>query len=356
MRTLTQPLPSRPLHLAWAAFQRRQVSMADLADFDCWFMPMKYKGPNHLVRAWHYLGLAWRTLRVLRRARPPVLWLQLPQVPLLWVALVYRALFDPRVVLVADCHNAMFTPPWSRVPWGLSWLARCDLVLVHNNMVLLEALRRGVSHARLRVLEDVPPLRNQALDAADPVPAIFAGQPHPWVLCVGSLGRDEPVAQVLQAAGRLQAGFIAMTGRLSNAQRNGHAIGQVPANVRMTGYLPLPEFEALLRHCDIVLALTLHDGVQLSACNEALGFGRPMVYANTSLLRGLFESAGVAVDARDPDAIAAGLKEVAADLQRWREASRLAARQRRRHWQHGPLLACQAVIDRARRRGVQVLP
>jgi glycosyltransferase involved in cell wall biosynthesis len=331
------PLPARgqPLHLAWAAFQRRQVSMAQLAGFDCWFMPMPYKGRSHVVRAWHYLRLVWRTLQLLRHSRPPELWLQLPQLPLLWVALLYRWLFDRQLVLVADCHNAVFVPPWSRVPLLRASLSACQLVLVHNEAVRSQALAHGVPRQRLRVLEDVPP-QPERPQSDDPAPPPFAGRPRPWVLCAGSYGRDEPVAEVLRAAAALPTGTVVLTGRLSNAGRNGHDIAHPPANAVLADYLPLPHFEALLRHCDMVLAFTRHDGIQLSACSEALGFGRPLLASDTPLLRQMFGGAGLLVDSNDP--------AVWRDAPEWARRSRAFGHARRLQWQHGPLRASLALI------------
>lgn len=332
----------RAIYLAWAAFQRRQVSMADAAGFDCVFMPMAYKGRSHVRRVWHYLGLFLRTLAVLRERRPPVAWLQLPQMPLLWAALVYRLLFDRQLVLVADCHNAVFRPPWSRVPLGVRLLARCEAVLVHNRDMLTAALALGVPAARLRVLEDVPPPPREA--SPPPVPAAFAGRPHPWLLFAGSYGHDEPVAEVLQAARELGTGVVAITGRLSNAAKNGHDITQPPHNVVLTGYLPLAEFEALMTHCDAVLAFTRYDGIQLSVCSEALGFGRPLVVSDTPLLRDLFGAAGVMTDSADPAAIVRAVRQACAENAARAAASRALAQQRRQQWQAGPLQACLALL------------
>jgi glycosyltransferase involved in cell wall biosynthesis len=336
------PPPRRDVYLAWASFQRRQLSMADSAGFDCVFLPLAYKGRSHTMRLLHYALLGARTVHLLARRRPPTVWLQLPQMPLLWAALVYRLLFDRHARVVADCHNAVFKPPWSRVPWGLSQLRRCDAVLVHNQDVRAQALSLGVPAERLRVLEDVPPLRDPA-QPPPPLPAAFAGRPRPWVVFVGSYGTDEPVAEVLRAAAALP-GVVAITGRLGNARRNGHDIGHPPANVVLTDYLPVADFEALLVHCDVVLALTRFDGIQLSVCNEALGFGRPMVVSDTPLLRRLFGSAGVMVDSADPAAIARGV------LRAWDEAlpraraSRLLAQRRRQQWQAEPLSDCLALL------------
>lgn len=339
------PARGPALHLSWTVFQRRQASMAPLVGLDCVFLPLDYKGRSHLRRAWAYLAVAWRSWRVLQARQPQELWVQLPQVPLLWVALLYRLLAPHPVRLVADCHNAMFRPPWVRVPFGLGALAQCELVVVHNDEVWREAVALGLPPARLRVLEDVPPLRQPGA-VAPAVPALLAGRPRPWVLYPGSFSADEPVAEVLQAARLLRGqGVVVVTGRLSNAAKHGHAIDDMPSNVVLTDYLPLADFEALLVHCDVVLALTRHDGIQLSVCNEALGFGRAMVMSDTPLLRRLFGSAAVAVDSSNPAALVGGIDAATArrqDLEQ--QATRLAAR-RREDWLHGPWRACRERLD-----------
>jgi Glycosyl transferases group 1 len=343
------------LHLAWAEFQRRQVSMAPIAGFACRFLPLRYKGRNHLLRALHYLLLGWRTLALLRAERPRVLWLQLPQMPLLWTALAYRALFDRRVRLVADCHNAVFTPPWSKVPFGLSLLPRCDVVLVHNEHVRVQALTAGLPAERTLVLEDVPPSLGDgrgltlgddapAPSAAD-APPQFAGRPRPWVLFPGSYSRDEPVAEVLAAARLLEAGTVTITGRITSAARNGHDVSNLPPNVVLAGYLPVAEFDALLAHCDLVLALTKFDGIQLSVCNEAIGVAKPMVMSNTPLLRELFGSAAVAVDSADPAALARGVAEAWQCAEGLSRAATALALRRREHWRAGPWRAFTRVLE-----------
>jgi glycosyltransferase involved in cell wall biosynthesis len=307
------------------------------------------------VRALHYLLLAWRSWQALLKRRPSTLWLQLPQTPLLWLALLYRVSVDSRLRIVADCHNAMFQPPWSRLPGGQAALLRADLVLVHNADMLDRALALGLPLARVRVLEDVPPRRTgqppapQADDTEAPVPALFAGRPRPWVVFAGSYGRDEPVAELLAAARLAGRGTIAVTGRLSNARRNGHDLSAPPANVVLTDYLPVAEFDRLLALCDLVLAFTRFDGIQLSVCNEALGFGKPLVMSATPLLQRLFGGAAVAVDSADPASIDAGIERAWIQREALAAASCRLAGERRRAWCDGPLLECLRVLQAASR-------
>jgi O-antigen/teichoic acid export membrane protein len=336
--------PPSAIYLAWTAFQRRQVSMAPLAGFDCIFMPLGYKGRSHLWRGAHYALLMLRSGWLLWRRRPTEVWLQLPQLPLLWPALLHRQLIDRRMRVVADCHNAVFRPPWSRVPLGLGLLRHCDLILVHNTDMLAAARAAGLPAERLRVLEDVPPTR--PTDAPPPVPAAFAGRPRPWVLFAGSYGADEPIAELMLAARRLPGGTLAVTGRITNIAKNGHVIDYVPLKVRQTGYVPTAEFEALLRHADVVLALTRLDGIQLSVCGEALGYGKPMVMSGTPLLRRLFGSAAVVVDSSDPDDLAAGILAAWRAAAHWGAASSALAEWRRHHWQRHALAEAMRLLAR----------
>lgn len=321
---------SHPMYLAWTVFQRRQVSMSEVVKIDCVFLPMAVGGKGSRVRkALSYLGLMWRTVRVLRMRSPEVVWLQIPQVPLLWAALAYRKFFDSGVRLVADCHNGMFLPRWAKVPFGLSKLGSCDLVLVHNDAMLETAKESGIPADKTFVLEDVPPIAPEVTCA---VPSALVGRPRPWVLFPGSFGVDEPIAELLEAARHLEAGTIIMTGRNSNASANGHDISRVSPNVVMTGYLGVDDFNALLRHCDIVLALTKVEGIQLSVCNEALGFGKAMVASDTKLLRVLFGEAAVMVRSADPAAIVTGIDLAYGQMEKYSNASIELAKRRRADW------------------------
>lgn len=330
---------SKDLHIAWTSFQRRQVSMADLAGFECVFLPMSTGTRGRFAKAWQYARLFMRTLAVMRQRRPDTVWFQLPQVPLMWAALLYRLLFNRQAKLVADCHNAMFRPPWSRVPFGLSALRRCDLVLVHNDTVLQAALAAGLPPNRTLVLEDVPPLVNPPA-VAPPVPAAFAGRPHPWVLFPGSFSADEPVQELLAAARLLGSGVVVMTGRVANAAKHGHDISDVPPNVVMPGFLNLADFEALLLHCDVVLALTKFDGIQLSVCNEALGFGKPMVVSDTPLLREMFGKAAVMGDSSDSRALASAIGVAFGRTAELTSTAKEMAKHRREVWTEDQLKQC----------------
>jgi glycosyltransferase involved in cell wall biosynthesis len=100
---------------------------------------------------------------------------------------------------------------------------------------------------------------------------------------------------VLRAAERCPSMTFVITGNPERA----HSVGWVesaPPNVSFPGFLSTEDFDQLLLRSSAVLCLTTEDGVQLSSAAEALAAGKPMIMSDTSLLRELFESAGIFVD------------------------------------------------------------
>jgi glycosyltransferase involved in cell wall biosynthesis len=269
-------------------------------------------------------------MALLRARRPSVLWMQLPPVPLLWAVLWYRRTEDPALKVVADCHNATFGRRWGRVPFGLRLMNSCDLVMVHNEDVLERACGLGLDAQRLFVLEDVPPLHEAS--PPRPPPAFLADRPRPWILFPGSFASDEPVRELLQAARLSPAWTFVLTGRAGNAMRSGHDVDEPPPNVLLPGYLPTAEFDGLLRSSDVVLALTREDGIQLSACNEGLGFGKAMVVSDTPLLRRLFAEGALMADSSRPEALRSAIEQALTRRTALEAASRALAVRRRTRW------------------------
>lgn len=318
-----------PLHVAWTQFQRRQSSMAEMVPLECAFLARH--GKRHAAATLlDYGRLFTDTMSLLTARQPSVLWMQLPPLPLLWAGLWYRRSRDPAVRLVADCHNATFGARWGRVPFGLRMLDACDLVIVHNEDMRRQALSRGLAASRLFVLEDVPPLPVTRGSVA--LPDDLANRPRPWILMPGSFAADEPVGELLQAA-RLEPGWtFVLTGRHENAARHGHRLEQVPSNVVLPGYVDTPVFDAMMQASDLVLALTRQDGIQLSACNEALGFGKALIVSDTPLLRRLFADGARMADSSDPQSLVRAIAGALADRPALEQAARDLAAVRRTRW------------------------
>lgn len=319
---------SKEVYLGWTAFQRRQESMRHLVGFECWFFPVAHGG--RLAKLLSYLRLFVKSLCALRRAAPMVVWVQLPQVPALWAALAYRAIAKNPVKIVADCHNAQLREPWKRFPFALWSLKGADAILVHNEAMLDQARSIGWPMNKVVVLEDVPATGMDRPPIG--IAARHINAPKPWILFPGSFSADEPIKEVLEAACIASEYTFIITGRPERAKQNGHNIDELPKNVVLAGFLSIELFDDLMREADVVIGLTREEGIQLSVCNEALGFGRPLVTSDTKILRELFGEAAVLVETSNPMSIAAGCREAAGHVEAYSKRSRALALARVTRW------------------------
>jgi len=285
----------KQLFIAWVPFQRRNISMQSHYGYELKFLSFAFK--SRYLRFVEYIFKAWKTLELCLHYQPQALWLQLAPTPLLYIAHLYKGLFDRQVKIIADCHNVMFRAPWIRFPGAVAFLNQCDLVLVHNDWVKNQATAIGVTPERLYVLEDPPAVLDDE---------IVQGQelfPHPWILYPCSFNRDEPIGNVLAAAHLIPDITLVLTGNTARA-KGIHDLSDIPPNVKLAGFLPKVEFDMLLHTTDAVLGLTMLEGIQLCAANEAVGTGKPLILSETKILKDLFYKGAVYVDSDRPESIA----------------------------------------------------
>lgn len=277
------------VYFAWTQFQRRQVSMEKFFGYESVFLPLRWKN-GLLAKALSYFINAVSVLKYSLLNKPSVVWIQLPQVPLLWPVLLYK-LINRKTLIIADCHNAMFRKPWCKFPFGLSIIHYCDAIVVHNETQKLVAIEHGLPSELLVVLEDAP----ASISFEEMKGVIDLTNPRPWFLFPASFAEDEPISELIDVAIEIPEVTFFITGSLARAKQK-IDISKLPPNIHLMGFLPLEQFDWLLLHCDVVMALTKYDGIQLSVCNEAIGFGKPMLVSGTPLLRKLFPKGTVFID------------------------------------------------------------
>jgi hypothetical protein len=290
----------KQLFIAWVPFQRRSISMQSHFGYELEFLSFAFK--NRLLRPLEYILKAGKTLTLFLRQQPQTIWVQLPPTPILYLAHLYKVFFDRQVKIIADCHNATFRSPWISFPGTVALLNSCDIVLIHNDSVKEQAMANGVNCKDLYVLEDPPALVERVTTQNQ---ELF---PHPWILCPCSFNRDEPIEAVLDAARLTPEITFVLTGKTSRA-KGIHDLSNIPPNVNLPGFLLESEFDSLLCNADVILGLTKLDNIQLSVANEAVGASKPMVLANTEILKKLFHKGVIYVDAFDPKSIAQGCRE-----------------------------------------------
>ncbi|HEY9849886.1 MAG TPA: hypothetical protein V6D28_10535 [Leptolyngbyaceae cyanobacterium] len=292
----------KQLFIAWIAFQRRPISMQPYFGYQLKFLSLAFH--SRYLRPLEYFFKSVITLWLLLCEQPQVVWVQLAPTPPLYLAYLYKVLFNSQVAIIADCHNVMFRYPWISFPGAIALLNRCDVVLVHNDYVKEQVKAAGVNPKTLLVLEDRPSIVNYNI-VANLDRFVFL---HPWVLFPCSFNADEPIEAVLAAARLIPKITFVLTGNITRA-KGIHNLKNIPPNVKLPGYLPTVEFDILLLSTDAVLGLTVLDGVQLCSANEAVGTGKPLILSQTRLLQKMFYKGAIYVNPLNPQSIAQGCQE-----------------------------------------------
>lgn len=234
---------------------------------------------NVLVK---YAKGAAKTLRVLFRERPTLIYCQNPSIVLAFLIVLAKP-FNKAFVCV-DAHNVGLFPREGRSA-VLSAVARfiqrrADLTLVTN-----EALRRHVEGNGGR-----------AFVLPDRIPRIETGESLRLegttnILFICSYAADEPYEIVFQAAEKIDPGvFIYVTG---NYRKRGIRPEDLPGNVVLTGFLPEEEYCRMLGSVDGTIDLTTRRNCLVCGAYESVAVGKPMILSDTAALREYFSMGAV---------------------------------------------------------------
>ncbi len=241
-----------------------------------------------------YPGLLARTLRLLQRERPGVLFVQCPSVVLGWLVAVLQPLLKYR--LVADLHNEAVKPFVHSTGSYRTLLRRIHataaLSLVSNSALETTIAANG---GRPFVLPD----RLPRLQAAPADVRVGRGK---TIAFVCTFAPDEPWEAVVRAARSLPDGVdVVVTGRVpAGVDTKGCR------NLRFAGFLPEAEYVDTLAGADAVMDLTEMEDCLVCGGYEAVALERPLITSDTRALRSYFRL-GTVYTTHEPGALACAM-------------------------------------------------
>jgi hypothetical protein len=243
------------------------------------------------------------TIRFLMRDSPSMVVAQNPSLVLAVLVLMWRLIVKRRARVLIDAHNEAVEPfTYSSRPiiWLSEWVLRnADYTIVTNRFLAEKVVRLG----------------GRPLILPDPLPVAPVGEALPYrqgsiltVLVVATYARDEPIAQILDAARRLNgAAEFRFTGNYRKLPRE--IIAGAPSNVTFLGYLAERDYWDAMLNSHAVLDLTLLEDCLVCGAYESIATGRPQILSNTRALIEYFRK-GAVYSAPDADSIALALSDV----------------------------------------------
>jgi len=238
------------------------------------------------------------------RRRPALVFVQHPPSFTAMVAALYGVLTG--TPFVVDAHSDAFDSPWwSRPRWLQRRVARRAVTTIVTNDHFADLVRGW--GARATIVRNFPTSYE-----ADPYPM----GPELNIAVVATFAPDEPLDEVVAAARSLPDVRFRVTG---DTRRQGATIPSgLPANVELTGFLPLGEYYGLVRGSDAAMVLTTRDHTMQRGACEALSLGTPIITSDWPLLRDYFCKGTVHVD-NTAAGIRDGVGELRDGIHRYRE-------------------------------------
>lgn len=267
--------------VAWAPYSRRSEMFARELNgkLHC-IHYLTFQSP--LQAPFKYVLQSIRTLQVLFRERPEAVHVQNPPFVCGLVVDLYCRLSGARFVI--EHHSAAFDPAWAWARPLQQYIARRAVINIVTSEHWAEVMHKWAA---------------PSLVMHDPFLDLPEGVPYPLpegfnVAFLGTFADDEPIEEVVQAAGNVPDVNLYVTGDLRKAPPG--LVDGAPENVTFTGFLDMNrEYLGLLRGADAVMVLTTRDNtLQLAGC-EAIAVGKPLITSAWDYLRDLFPEGAVFV-------------------------------------------------------------
>ncbi len=254
--------------IAWKRLSRRSELLAEALKAKLLFFPDNIP----------YFRATFKTINYALRQKPRIIIIQLPQGPLLAIALVLKKLVGCKVV--ADTHTGFLI----NIDWKgkllnepfVKLLSKVDLVVAHNEPQLTLLPSKARQHAfvvfdpwYLAVKEEM-------------------GKTHGeggYIVFPASFASDEPLEEVLDAVNSLNINLkICVTG---NWKRQPAIRRYASDRVLFTGFLSENEFNRLLACSAAIVTGTKREYTALMSAWEAVAYARALAVTDTATLRSM---------------------------------------------------------------------
>jgi glycosyltransferase involved in cell wall biosynthesis len=322
------------VYLAWSVNRGRVVELGSLLDaHPRLFYPPRLAGRR--LKAVRYLVSVLWTAYVVLRERPTVVLVVNP--PVLAAASVVALARLSGAAVLLDSHPGGFGAQGDRLSARLQPLHRWAVRRCRATLVTGEHWAEVVTcwGGRPLVVHE-PPAPWTAVEGPGPGTGPVG---RAQVLFLGTYGRDEPVAELVEAARLLPEVEVRITGDPGAAPPG--LLDQLPPNVRLLGYLGPEQYQAEVLRADLAVVLTTEPTSVMRAGYEAVYARRPLLVSDWPGLRIVFPHA-VHVP-NTAQGIADGVRRAVHDLERLRGLAAPAREEQEQRWR-AQLADLRAVI------------
>lgn len=291
------------LFISWLAHCRRNDALATkLGGKSLHINYLDARRGSAVYAAMKYFMEATRTLLVLLRERPSIVFVSVPPIFSALIVYIFGVFSGPRFII--DAHTGSLDGAWRHFVFLHKFLSKRALTTIVTNEYLKEMFSKW--KINVTILGDI------AIDFPE-VPARYLSNKFKLAYINGFAG-DEPVEVVLRVASELPQVEFYVTGNLKHDRKN--LRDKYPlSNVTFTDFLPDEDYLRLLKSVDAAMVLTTKDHTMQRGAYEAMSMGKPIIVSDWPVLRETFYKGAVYV-ANEEEKIREGILNMMADRRR----------------------------------------
>ncbi len=284
--------------VSWAPYCSRSDNIAREFCGKSYMVYAPFFGSNYFTILFKYLFQTVKTLTILLRERPDVVFIMAPPTTACFPVYVYTCLFPAGYII--DSHTmALLGERWKRVSFIHRFFSRRAITTIVTNDFLKAIIDSW--GAPVTIVTDVP------------VEFPHVRLPHKksgfTITLINTFSDDEPLENFMMAAKKLSDIQFYITGSLKQAKKRRRRTNYNLPHVQFTDFLSTDAYAGLLVASDCIVVLTTRDNTMQRGAYEAAYLGKPVITSDWGILKKTFYKGTLFVD-NTPDGILAAILEM----------------------------------------------
>jgi glycosyltransferase involved in cell wall biosynthesis len=283
----------RKIWITWEV-QRRSFELAKILGAKIYVL----LEPDVLQGLLRYTYLSIKTMLVVIKENPNIIFVQNPSMVLASLLSIFRRLFGYKLVVDRHSNFKFHTIQSKEIKWKIFHILsrytirKADLTIVTNEYLCDVVHKWG---GRGFILQDK-------------LPELILGEKIKLdgkknIVFISTFSKDEPIAEVIDAAKMLNKDWILyITGKYDNYEKK-YLFHNLPPNIRLTNFLSEKDYQSLLVSADLLVVLTKGNYILNCGAYEAVTLLKPVVLSDTETIKDYFKQ-GVVFSKCDSPSIA----------------------------------------------------
>lgn len=309
--------------ISWAPYCSRSDNIAREFGGKSYMVYYPFFGSNYFTIAFKYLFQTLKSLFILFKEKPNIIFCMSPPIFTTLPAWIYTKIIH-NTGYVIDYHTSSFVKPiYVKLFFIQKFFAKRAITNIVTNSYLNNILHDWKVDST--IISDIRVEYNNISEYKHLRKGFN-------VVFVSSFSYGEPLEVVLDAFKRLtdQGINLYVTGSLKEA--NKEIINKAPANVLFTDFLSYSEYAGLLKDADVVMALGTVDNTMQRGAYEAMALEKPIIISDWKILRETFSKGAIYVD-NTIDGITNGILEMKKNIKKYQKEIKILKKERSEIWE-----------------------